>query len=113
MKALLALALVAAGVAPNDVGRVAITVRPTVLFAGDSVWMRCWVPSDPENRYLQWGIADYRESTVELDGDKAARNYEWLIERVPCDAGRPFCRVIRAKGRDVLVTATLEVSCRQ
>lgn len=92
---------------------VAISVRPAVLFEGGAVWLRCWVPRDPANRYLEWGISDYRTARIELDGDKAPANNEWTITHVPCDVGQPFCRLQRADGaRDVLVTQPIQVTCR-
>jgi len=92
---------------------VAISVRPAVMFEGGSLWLRCWVPRDPANRYLEWGVTDYRSARIELDGDKAPANHEWLIEHVPCDVGPPFCRLLRAdRARDVLVQQPIEVSCR-
>lgn len=93
--------------------RVSIRVWPAVLFEGGAIRLRCWVEQDATNRYLEWGVTDYRQSRIELDGDKAAKNYEWTIERVPCDVGPPFCRLIRAGERDVLVTQPIQVSCRQ
>jgi hypothetical protein len=88
--------------------RVTISVRPTVLFEGGAIKLTCRVPQDATNRALEWGLEGYRYSRVELDGADARVTHEWIIERVPCDVGPVFCRVM--PGGDLAVQE-IQVAC--
>jgi hypothetical protein len=103
--ALAVLALTAVLAAP----RVTIRVRPAVLFEGGAIRLTCRVPQDAANRALEWGLEGYRYSRVELDGADAVITHEWVIERVPCDAGPAFCRVM--PGGDLAVQE-IQISCQ-
>lgn len=87
---------------------VSVRVYPTVILKYQAIRLTCRVAQDARNRWLEWGVDGYRSSRVQLDGDQARITHEWTIDRVPCDVGPPFCRLVRTDG-EVSVTAQLEV----
>lgn len=97
MKYLLVLLLAAAGEP-----QLTIDVYPRVLFAGGTLHLTCRVPPSSGNRYLDFGIQDYRVSRDELDGKVT---HEVWLEKVPCDVGPAFCAVTDAAGKVRVVTA--------
>lgn len=88
-----------------------IRVNPRVYFSGATVHLTCRVTPDAANRWLYWGIEDYRQSRVQLDGENARITHEWFINNVPCQ-GAAFCRVVQADGRVILETMPLECKDR-
>lgn len=113
MRALPLAVLVIAAVLVLTAPLVTIRVSPMVLFEGGAVRLMCRVLPAAANRFLEWGLSDYRNSRVELDGADAPITHEWTIERVPCDPGPAFCRVVREGGDSTLVTASLQVACNR
>lgn len=103
MKLLLTLALAALAAAIS----LKIDINPRVLFAGGTVRVRCTVPPSDQNRWLDFGIQDYRVSRDELPGPVT---HEVYIPHVPCDVGPAFCAVTNAAGKTRVVTATLQVA---
>ena len=94
--------------------RISIDVTPAVLFEGAAVRITCRVEPDANNRYLEWGLNDYRSSRVELEGADARRTHEWVITRVPCDPGAAFCRLRRVDEHDgEQVSREIQVSCQR
>lgn len=96
--ALLALTLLAASDPPR------ISISPRVLFEGGTLHIRCSVPPAKDNRWLDFGVQDYRISGKELAGDAAAITHEMYVEKVPCYVGPAFCAVTDAAGKTRVVT---------
>lgn len=102
--ALVAMLLAASTVGPR------ISIYPQVLFAGGALRLRCSVPPAPANRWLDFGVQDYRTSGEELDGEKAVVTHETIIDHIPCNVGPAFCAVTDANGKVRTVTAAYEMA---
>lgn len=78
--------------------RIAIRVNPTVLLEGGAVRLTCRVARHPDNRWLALGLANYRESRLDLDGEAAPVTHVVLYEHVPCGTGEAYCAVGHVRG---------------
>lgn len=90
----------------HDIKPIAITVSPTAVLAGGSFLLTCRVLRHPDNRTLIGGVANYRDSERQLDGDSARVTWPFLIEHVPCDSGPAYCAVRRNTGELLRVQQT-------
>lgn len=75
---------------------VEIRLEPRSFFADGDVRLTCTVPRHPLNRRLGYGIAEYRHSERDLDGEHAPITYETWIKHVPCGVGPAYCAVARS-----------------
>lgn len=92
---------------PED--KLRIRLNPRVVFRGQTIHLTCRVEPHKDNRYLEWGVDFYRQSRDPLDGADAKITHERFIDGIPCNVGKPFCRLIRTN-EEVLLTAELTVS---
>lgn len=88
---------------------VSIDVLPHVLLPGGTIRLRCAVPRDAANRWLEYGIEGVSSSGMPWEGEQAAVTRQVYIQHVPCGAGDAFCAVTRADGstRRAVQTLTL------
>ncbi len=85
-----------------------ITVVPRVVMVGGSIRVTCRVVRNPDNRWLDLGVEDYRASGDQLAGDDALVEHRLDVLHVPCTASVAFCRLIAQK--PLVVTQTFEVA---
>lgn len=78
--------------------RVEVRVNPAVLQQGDTVRVTCRVDPHPDNRWLTMGITGYRETGVQIDGERGPITTELFYAHVPCSTD-VFCRVLDNAGR--------------
>lgn len=94
----------------DSVFRFNVVTRPTVLFRGSDMFVRCTIPPDAENRTAFLGVRGYTSSRRNLEGDQAPLVHELLVHHVPCDVGPAFCEVINSAGRSHVVEAPVVVT---
>ncbi len=90
--------------------RVTIRVNPRVIMAGAAAWVTCKVPRDARNRGLTVGIADYRSSWVQIDGEAGPATSQILFERIPCGVGDAYCDLIDNQGTHAGARQPLEIA---
>jgi hypothetical protein len=66
-----------------------LSLRPAFVFAGGSVWVRCYVPASYGAGRIRFGILDVRTS----EGPLESIEHLLLVERVPCGAYRAICDI--------------------
>lgn len=91
---------------------VTVSVYPQTVMAGGAVRLRCTVPKDPANRWLDYGLDGYTGSGRQLDGAAAPVTYQVTVDHLPCDVGPAYCRLTRAGKPPVTATrAVLVAAC--
>lgn len=71
--------------------------------------VRCTVPRDPVNRWLDYGIDGYATSGRQLDGDQARVTHEYVFTHIPCEAGPAFCSLRDARGHTRRATMSFTI----
>ena len=90
---------------------VSVSVMPRVVMAGNTIRLTCKVPQHPDNRLLDYGVANYREhSQRQLDGEHSRMTWEAYVDHVPCVADAVYCAVLRADGQWHTDSVPLEVA---
>ena len=89
--------------------RVRISTSGPIVSAGYDFRVRCSVPRQTENRWLEAGIEAYRSSGVQLEGEYAPVTHEFWFHLVPCDAGRAYCWLKRNDSKEAIAYAPVRV----
>lgn len=89
---------------------VTIDVLPRAMLPGATIRLRCMVPRDAANRWIDYGIEDVSSSGMPWEGEQAAVTRQVFIDHVPCGAGDAFCAVRRADGSVRRATTSLTVA---
>lgn len=89
--------------------RVTIRMNPLIVQARGSAWITCRALRDERNRGLTVGIAGYRSSYVQLDGEAAAITHQILFEHIPCDSGDAFCDLVDNRAAHAIVRQAFQV----
>lgn len=106
---LLALVLALTSTA-STLPRVSILLYPQVLLAGQAARLECRVARHPDNRWLQYGVAELGVSLRQLDGEAAPVIYHRLLTHVPCGQFEAFCLLTDSKRQERYVSRSLVVS---
>ena len=86
--------------ATSRLAPVSIHLNATVLMVNSqSLGITCIVPRSPDNRGLHYGILDYTDSFVQLDGEDARVTFgPQFFAHMDCGDHLAYCRITRANG---------------
>lgn len=97
MKLALAAAIAASLLEPSH-EPLTVTIYPRTVIADQTVHVRCRVPKRPENRWVDFGIRDYRVSRNPIEGEAGPIFHDTWVTHVPCGVEVAFCQIGTSRG---------------
>lgn len=86
-----------------------IRVSPQSLLVGGKIRVTCRVEPNAENRGLNMGLANYRDSYIDLEGDQAPTTRDMTFDHVPCDTELAYCALTTSQGPGKQATSQVKV----
>lgn len=89
--------------------RLTVSTYPRTVIVGQAVNVRCRVPRHPDNRWVDFGIRDYRVTRALIEGEAGPVFHEFMVTHVPCGVEVAFCRTGTSRGQSETAVVPLGV----
>lgn len=87
------------GVCLGAADAVKIKLSGAAVFAGQALRITCSVARHPNNRWVEFGIVNFRSSGQSIEGEDSMVTYQYTFTHVPCEAGPAYCAVQTSDGK--------------